>query len=289
MSQRFQLHEITGLGRPIDLSIQSNRIAVAGSGLAGLLALSLSWFRAGELELVSAGIVALGAFLAWALTREIDPDNQASAYLAMSAAGVIGLIAAPAALVVGVLLLAVRVLSGSVGTPLTALDLVVLLSAAIYAGTQPVAWPVVGLLAYAVHRSGHRYSRAVTLAMVFGAAAAALLFVAELAPGVPGAGFWLVLTGLFALGWRRIRNANVRSLADSGLPLLSNRVGVAALALITAVACGAVLAPNSVVTDLSPAIAAFAAMAVWPRRDPAPLETVDQPIAFIEAATPPAF
>lgn len=287
MIQTFPLHEITGLGRSIDLSRQSNRVAVAGSGLAGLLSLALSWFRAGELELLSAAIVAVGAFLAWALTREIDPDNQTPAYLAMSAAGVIGLITAPAALVVGVLLLVVRLLSGSVGAPLTSFDLIVLFTAALYAGTQPVAWPIVGLLAYAVHRSGHRYSRVVTVAMVSGAAAAALLFVTDLAPGVPGAGFWLILTVLFAAGWRRIRNAQVTSMADSGLHLLSNRVGVARIAVITAIACGGVMAPESVLTDLSPAIVAFSAMAAWPGRDPQPLQTVDEPVAFIEAAAPP--
>lgn len=283
------MHEITGLGRPLDLTMTSNRVAVVGSSIAGALGVLFSWLSVGELGLLSAASVAIGVFLAWALVREIDPDNGSAPYLAMVIAGILGLISAPAALVVAVLLLTTRVLTGTVGTSLRPFDLVVLVALAGYAGTQPVAWPIVGLLAYAILRSRNVRARITAAAVVAVAVTTALLFVPDLAPAMPGLGTWAVLIVLTAFGWRSIRSGRVESKADSGAPISSVGVSVARLSLLTAIGTGAVMAPESALSDLSPAVAAFAAMALWPRRVVAPAETLDEPVPVAAPTIPIAF
>lgn len=282
------LHEVTGLGRPIDLSLRSNQIAVIGSGLAGLFNLLFSWLGSGEPATLTSASVAAGVFLAWALAREISPDTVAVAYISMFLAGAVGLASPPAAVLVAVLLLGVRTLSGTVGSQLRTADLFVIVAGAGVAGTQPVAWPVVGLLAYAVLKSGHRFSRITALGLTVVGSSAAFLFVSEFAPSMPGVRTWLLLAGLGAAGWRRIRNPEVSSHADSGVPIPASGVGLARLATLTAIAAGAVLAPETGLTSLSPALAAFAAMALTPTRNPVAQVTRDQPITALEARVPVA-
>lgn len=281
----MELHEITGLGRPIDLKARSNQISIIGTALAGLTALLLAWFGEDGLDLVEIASVAAGTFLGWALVREIDPDNNRAAAAAMPIAGVIGLFTPPAALVIGVLLLAVRILSGTVGTKLQTLDLVVLVVAAAYAGTQPVAWPIVALLAYAVLRSGHRWRVPTTVTMGLAASTTALVFVTELAPGSPGAGTWILLSLLALISWRPIRRPQINARADDGSRIEPSGVGLSRLTTLTAIAAGTVVAPETALADLGPAVAALAAVALWPGRVVEPAETIDEPVTIQEAPT----
>ena len=271
-----ELHRVTGLGRHIDLSLRSNQIAVGGSAIAGLITLliSSSFFQAMA--------VGVGVFLAWALTREIDPDNVSGSYVAMALAGIIGLFVAPAPLVVGVLLLTARIFAGTVGSGLRTTDLFVLVAAAAYAGSQPVAWPIVALLAYAVTRSAHRWS--LPAAVVIGAAgfSSAALFVRDLAIGLPGVGTWLLLMLAGLAGWRRIAAPRVDSAADDGSRLESRNIGLARLAVLGAISAGSVMAPETALLDLAPALSAFLVMAVRPRRTPRAKNTVDEPV-LVEA------
>ena len=282
-----KLHEITGLGRPIDLGMGSNQLAIIGTVVAGLAALVLAWFGATDLGFIDTASVAAGTFLAWALVREIDPGNDRAAGIAMVIAAGIGLIAPPAALVVGVLLLAVRILAGTVGSDLTSVDLVVLISAAAYAGTQPVAWPIVVLLAYAVLRSAHRWRIPTAVAMGLAASTAALVFVTDLAPAGTGAGTWILLSVLALVSWRAIRRPLVNVQADDGSPIRSSGVGLARLTTFTAIAAGAVLAPETALADLGPAVAALASVAVWGVLAKTPAQAVDDPVRRPEAAGGP--
>jgi hypothetical protein len=283
-----ELHEITGLGRPIDIKARSNQIAIIGTALAGLAALLLAWVGGDSLDLIEIARVAAGTFLGWALVREIDPDSNGAAAAAMLVAGAIGLYAPPAALVIGVLLLAVRILTGTVGTKLQTLDLVVLIVAAAYAGTQPVAWPIVALLEYAVLQSGHRWRVPTAVTMGLAASAAALVFVTELAPGSPGAGTWILLTLLALTSWRKIRSPQANARADDGSRIEPSGVGLARLTTLTAIAAGTVMAPETALADLGPAVAALAAMALWPRRVVVLAGTVDEPVTGQEASAPEA-
>ncbi len=288
-TEAVQMHQMTGLGRPIDLSTKSNIIAIAGSALAGASSVLLSWLSTGDLGVPSATSVAIGVFLAWALAREIDPDTVSSSYLAMAIAAVIGLISSPAALVVAVLLLTTRVLAGTVGTALRPLDLLVLAAAGGYAGSQPVAWPIVGLMIYAVRRSGNPHARIASVSIGVISVGSALIFVTDLTPGVPGLGTWIVLLVLAGIGWRHIRSTAVHGSADSGARIASSGVAIARLGTLTAIAAGAVLAPETALGDLGPAIAAFTAMAVWPRRIPTPATILDEPTPVLDPAAPLLF
>jgi hypothetical protein len=283
-----RLHEITGLGRPIDLKMGSNQLAIIGTVVAGLVAIVLAWFGATDLGFTDAASVAAGTFLAWALVREIDPGNDRAAAIAMAIAGGIGLIAPPAALVVGVLLLTVRILAGTVGSDLRSVDLVVLTSAAAYAGTQPVAWPIVVLLAYAVLRSGHRWRIPTAVAMGIAASAAAFFFVTDLAPGLNGAGTWVLLSVLALASWRSIRRPLINAPADDGSPIRSSGVGLARLSTFTAIVAGTVLSPETALADLGPAVAALASVALWPRLADTSAQGLDQSVRRREAAGPRA-
>ena len=72
---------ISALGRPLDLSYPSNRLAVYGAGASFLLALLLRRFWKQALGVSGA------AFLGWATARELDPDYADTATLALGLAG----------------------------------------------------------------------------------------------------------------------------------------------------------------------------------------------------------
>lgn len=286
---KVQMHEMTGLGRPIDPKLRSNRVAVAGSVLAGTIYILSMWLGQEVPDFVGAVSVAMGVFLSWALVREIDPDNNGAAYLAMAGAGIVGILSPPAALVAGVLLLTTRILSGSVGSGLRSPDLLVLVAAAAYAGTQPVAWPIAGLLVFAVIRSPHPMAKAAATSMTVAALGSALIFVSDFTPAVPGLGTWIVLLGLAVTGWRQIRFPHVESLSDAGTPISPTGVGLARLATLTAIVAGSLCMPETGLTDLGPAVAAFAVVALWPQRTPVPENATDEPVALSGASIPPAF
>lgn len=290
MSQRIagiDFHEITGLGRPLDPRIKSNQIAIAGSAIFGAVGLAIGLVGGSDSWLWGGAAAAIAAFLGWALGREIDPDQQSTAVLAMAISGVVALVSAPQLLVVAVLLIATRILAGTVGNQIRGADLLVVIGAAAYAGSQPVAWPIAALLVFAVLRQDIRFALPTAVAMSLAAIVSAGLFVDSFTPGVPSLVTWLLLGGLGLAGWRRIRVADVRSAADNGNRINANGVALARLATLGAIAAGSVLAPETAIGDLLPAVAAFAAVAVLPRRAPRPEEVLEEPPAVVEAALPP--
>lgn len=290
MSQRtagIELHSITGLGRPIDLRIRSNQLVIAGTAAFGLFGSAIGLLGESDSWLWEAAIAAIAAFLGWALGREIDPDQESTAVVAMVIAGVLTLVATPQLLVVAVLLLTTRILAGTVGTDLRGLDVFVVVGAAAYAGSQPVAWPIAALLVFAVIRQGSRFATPAAVAIGLAAIVSAGVFVDSLSPGVPSFLIWVLIAGLGLVGWRRIRVTGVRSPADNGDRISGSGVGLARLATLGAVVAGAILAPDTAIGDLGPAVAAFAAVAILPRRVPAPETVLDERPAMVEAPLPP--
>ena len=76
---------VSALPRPLDFSVPSNRTAVYGAALFGVLALLLG--RGWRQALGVSG----SSLLAWATGRELDPDSPASAAVALGLAGITGL------------------------------------------------------------------------------------------------------------------------------------------------------------------------------------------------------
>ena len=89
MADRTSRRTSSALPRPLDLTFASNRLAVVGLlGAAGLGRLTgRSWRQA-----LGVGI---SAFLGWATARELDPDHEHSAALALGLSGLISLLQTP--------------------------------------------------------------------------------------------------------------------------------------------------------------------------------------------------
>jgi hypothetical protein len=107
--------------RGLDLRYPSNRFVIGGAIIAflgsGAVALAYSWESVDALRLAISFALSIG--LAWATTRELDPDHAGSALAAMpiTAVMMIGLEAWPNIIAGGVLMLAVRLLTRSAGIP----------------------------------------------------------------------------------------------------------------------------------------------------------------------------
>lgn len=264
----MNLHELTGLGRPLDPAHRSNRLAMTFTILSGVSAVISTWLVNGNPDFIGSGAVALGVFLAWAIAREIDPDRPRSATVAMLLAWSVALVVPPALLAVGVILLGARILAGTVGGRLKTTDYFVLTGASAVAASQPVAWPAIGILIYAVwkERSSPRWP---LWAMTGGALIVALGSEAVPQPGIPGVGAGLLLFGVIVVGFARRQATMVRSMCDTGDRVVDARaVSRARLAAIVAVVGGAFLSPADALS-LWPSAASILALVV-PDRRPAP-------------------
>ncbi len=115
------------LGRPLDPSYVSNVVALVGAVVAGTVFLLLSGVFG--ITVAASPIGAAGAvFLAWAIAREIDPDSNGSAYLAMVIAFSASVFLAPSLLLAFGILVGTRLISATVGLPLKTTDLMALVA-----------------------------------------------------------------------------------------------------------------------------------------------------------------
>lgn len=160
---------VTSLVRVIDPRYPSNRLVLIGAVVAGLAVGAAALLGADP----KAGpiVVAVGVFLAWAITRELDPDHPASAAIAIPVSFALSLTIGPSALLVSTaVLLGLRLTAGTVGTPLRLLDIVgiVGLSAALgtgLTGAVGVAVIAVGIVVSEGHqRRGFAIAAAAAIA-----------------------------------------------------------------------------------------------------------------------------
>lgn len=178
MNTTHGIYKISSLGRPLDPRYRSNLIAILGSltvaigfGAYNAMAdtpLASSWTEAG-----------VGVFLAWAIGRELDPDHPSSATMAMIASSGIALVAAPSLLTGAAVLVAARLITGSVASELRFLDPLALVGLGVMAGsgaTSPAAVPalVVGIVVF-----GNRSLRSVVVAAATGVGAVVALIVKQ--------------------------------------------------------------------------------------------------------------
>lgn len=251
----------SGLGRHLNLRYRSNRIAVFGTLLAAALLGGVTWTTSGEIDFFATASAAIGVFLAWAIARELDPDHPGSASIAMVAATLLALIQPPATAVVAVLLIAVRILVGTVGAPLRPGDLLVLMAAAGYAGSRPDGWAAAGALAIAVAVAHRRHRR--WLPATLGGVALTTAIVAS-----PGADIGLasplsavVITLAAAAAAVTPRPTTVDSTTDfADQSISADRVFAArSITALTLVATGLL---GATATALAPGLAALAAISL---------------------------
>ncbi len=111
-------YRFSGIGRPVDPAYPTNRAVLVLVSL-GFVAGALRGFRADGAWLVAGflGInAALTLFLAWALTRELAPDDDPAAFVAAGLAGVAwSLLGTQSLLIPATLLVAVRLVSRTTG------------------------------------------------------------------------------------------------------------------------------------------------------------------------------
>lgn len=181
----MNVNQVSRLGRHLDLRLTSNRIAVLGPLLIGGSSLAWDAFSSDRLDYLDAGLAAISSFLAWAIARELDPDRNSTATLALVLAGAAALFTSweGPMLISAVALVGVRALSGTVGGELKPADLVVMVGAAAYAGSRTEGWVVVLLLLLAVLDSRPPGYLWVTLLMVVASVGAALFFEVALPVG----------------------------------------------------------------------------------------------------------
>ncbi|HUG74787.1 MAG TPA: hypothetical protein VMM81_03835 [Acidimicrobiia bacterium] len=138
----------SGLGRPMDFRLLSNRLSLALPLAAGAVAGLVTLLTGGGFaDAFRAGIAAGGSsFLAWAVTRELTPDHPVAASLAAVAAPWVTMAGPPSLAVVAVWLLATRVVAGTTGAAPYTLDMVGVGAFAIWASTSE-GGPPLALLA----------------------------------------------------------------------------------------------------------------------------------------------
>ena len=89
-----RIYALTSIGRPIDLKYPSNRYMVILLAPSAVLAVLLGLWQGGSWAdvLAFALATALAAFGGWALGRELDPDDQVAAFVALVLAVLVMLI-----------------------------------------------------------------------------------------------------------------------------------------------------------------------------------------------------
>ena len=115
------MERLTHLGRPVDLTYPTN-VAIAVLSVATLIAVSLwqlLYLHSGFMvALLQGGKLAGVVFLTWALGREVDPDANPVAFLAIAPAIVLSVfVGAPDFSLLFLTLLLLRVVNRSLGVP----------------------------------------------------------------------------------------------------------------------------------------------------------------------------
>lgn len=135
---RSRIYDISALGRPLDPSYPTNRAVLfllPVAALAGGIVTAAG--GAGPWSVVVAAVEgALAGFGAWALAREIAPDDQSAAFVAMAVGFGLWLWLQPALLPVFVALALSRLVNRSTGLPATLLDSTLVVAFVLYASWE---------------------------------------------------------------------------------------------------------------------------------------------------------
>lgn len=260
----------TSLGRPLDPAYPTNRAVVLLLPVAAVAGALLSPLGLGVGGLLGAG----SAFLAWALTRELAPDDDPAAFVALAlAVAALGVVDRPALLPGAALLLLTRVVNRTVGPPCRPLDTVGAAGLAAWAVAGGGGWPLAAAAALAFGADallappGPRGHGA--LATAFGAWAA---FAAATGPGPALPEGWVpwgaTVVGCLYLS-AVIRTRRLTSPPDSGTGALSVsrvRLGMLLPVAVLGPAMAGVGAPPASLAVVWAGVAAVAVSSLRPSR-----------------------
>ena len=86
------IYQYSSIARPLDIAYPTNRAVVMLLPLAFLIGAAKGWIYGGDLVqvLMSGARFILICFGAWALARELHPDDNPAAFLAMAFAALVG-------------------------------------------------------------------------------------------------------------------------------------------------------------------------------------------------------
>jgi len=246
-SPNRHIYQITSIGRPLDPGYPTNRAVLVAAVVAGGLALAGGAGIGGVLVRAAGG--ALAAFGAWALAREIAPDDEIAGAFGALVLGFAAYIAFDAALVpVFAALLFARLVARTTGLAATGLDSLLVTTIALFAAWRAGGpWPAAaGAAAFALDAL---LAPALARQWLFAglcAAGAIALTSAGLAPDVvpvqpdlvPRTAATIVVVGAIAL-IAATRHVEARGDA-TGEPVSATRVRAAqAVALLTGLATAA--------------------------------------------------
>lgn len=153
---RSRIYEISALGRPLDPTYPTNRAVLVLLPVAALVAGIVAATGSGGAsvwDVTVAGVGgALAAFGAWALAREIAPDDEAAAFVAMAVGYGAWLLVDAALLPVFTALALARLVNRSTGLPATLLDSTLVVVLVLYASwhTRSPLPALVGSLAFSL-------------------------------------------------------------------------------------------------------------------------------------------
>jgi len=144
------MYRFTSIARPIDPAYLTNRALLITLPLLMLLSAGLaSVYDTGSSPVTAALSSALAAFTAWALTRELAPDYNGAAFVALALAWTANFaFGATSVLLVFVALLLVRLVNRSTGPQLRPLDTLGVLGFCVWAA-QSTQQPLILLVASA--------------------------------------------------------------------------------------------------------------------------------------------
>ena len=131
----FRLYQYTSIGRSLDPAWPSNRAVLVLLPLVAVLGAALAWIEGlAPLALLPRGIgLALIVFLAWALGRELDPDDPSAAFISLALGLLVGLAHPDAGLLTALTTLGlIRMVNRSTGLAPKVSDSVVLLLLSIW-------------------------------------------------------------------------------------------------------------------------------------------------------------
>lgn len=124
-------------------------------------------------DIFDALLIGAGAFAAWTLTRELDPDRPQSAAIAAIASGLVALVVGvPAVAPVFVAMLTARIVSRSTGLTPRWTDLAVVAAGAIVFAGTPSGWAAGIVLAFGIVRDATLPGRPPPAAAIFAGATA---------------------------------------------------------------------------------------------------------------------
>lgn len=130
MASSYRIYQYTSIGRPLDPAWPTNQAVLALLPVAAALGAALAWAGGEAVPAIVAAALrfALSLFVAWALARELDPDDQSAAFISLGL-GVLVAVAAgsPGLLTAFATLGLVRLVNRSTGLAARKSDSLVLL------------------------------------------------------------------------------------------------------------------------------------------------------------------